>query len=403
MRPPCRGFRPHGLWLAAILPATILPAAMLSLSLIGPAAADEVAYLMYAPGNKGKTEPIRILWDERDDANARITIDVGEQFEPWLKRIGLGRVLKYDAKANRRQFFVRDPELTSYVKTVTTAIVQGIVQASVPPGEPAPPAEADVKGATLLITPAPGPAHTMIELIARLHVSYLAPQKSGPPRLADLINSDLTFVGEPEAMAPDDVARSLEKAFGTYIPEAKRKSVKPVQQVKLSDEATFAAVLRRLRVSQAANTQIDAIVDRGQSPPVVYIRPDAPPYTSAHEVTQLYQSDAFRALGRLSRGVTHVLAEQAVADRNTGKSRFDFSPSYARETSAARALLDGYGRDLILPAYFGSEPTAIKALSDAVDRRRGRGTFDKFVDLLGRGEGTPSQARVDQAVALIKP
>jgi hypothetical protein len=37
------------------------------------------------------------------------------------------------------------------------------------------------------------------------------------------------------------------------------------------------------------------------------------------------------------------------------------------------------------------------------DRRRGRGIFDRFLDLLGRGEGTPSQARVDQAVALIKP
>ena len=112
MTSPCRGFRPHGLLAAAILPAAMLPAAILSLSLIGPAAADEVAYLMYAPGNKGKTEPIRILWDELDQANARITIDVGEQFEPWLKRIGLGRVLKYDAKANKQQFVVRDPQLT---------------------------------------------------------------------------------------------------------------------------------------------------------------------------------------------------------------------------------------------------------------------------------------------------
>jgi hypothetical protein len=398
MTSPRRGFRPHGLFLAAMLPAVIL-----SLSRIGPAAADEVAYLMYAPGNKGKTEPIRILWDELDQANARITIDVGEQFEPWLKRIGLGRVLKYDAKSNKQQFVVRDPQLTSYVKTVTNAIVQGIVQASVPPGEPAPPAEADVKGATLLISPAPGRAHTLIELIARLHVSYLAPQKSGPPRLADLINSDLTFVGEPEPMAPDDVARAIEKAFGAHIPEFRKASVKPGEQVKQADEATFAAALRRMRLSQAANTQIDTVVDRSRNPPVVYIRPDAPPYTSAHEVTQLYQSDAFRALGRLGRGLTHVFADEAVADRNTGRSRFDFSPSYGRETSAARALLDGYGRDLVLPAYFGREPNAIKALSDAVDRRRGRGTFDRFLDLLGRGEATPSQARLDQAVALIKP
>ena len=108
-------------------------------------------------------------------------------------------------------------------------------------------------GATLLITPAPGPAHTQLELIARLHVAYLAPQKFGPPRLADLINSDLTFVGEPEPMAPEDVARSIEKVFGGYIPERKKTHVKPREQVKQADEATFAAALRRLRLNPAAN------------------------------------------------------------------------------------------------------------------------------------------------------
>jgi hypothetical protein len=127
----------------------------------------------------------------------------------------------------------------------------------------------------------------MIELIARLHVAYLAPQKSGPPRVADLINSDLTFVGEPEPMAPgrrgalagEDV-RHLHSGAQEDVGEAG-------EQVKLADEATFAAALRRLRPSQAANAQIDVIVDRSKNPPVVYIRPDAPPYTSAHEVTQL--------------------------------------------------------------------------------------------------------------------
>ena len=98
-------------------------------------------------------------------------------------------------------------------------------------------------------------------------------------RLADLINSDLTFVGEPEPMAPDDVARSIEKAFGAHVPDARKKSVKPGEQVKQADEATFAAALRRMRLSQAANAQIDTVVDRSKNPPVVYIRPDAPPYT----------------------------------------------------------------------------------------------------------------------------
>ena len=378
-----------------------LSAAIVSLALAGPGAADEVAYLMYAPGNKGMTEPIRILWDELGDGHARITIDVGAQYEAWLKKLGLGRVVKYDAKASKSQYVVRDAELSGFVKTVTTSIVQAIVQAGTPPGEAVPPTEAAVRGAALLITPAPGRAHKEIEVIARLHVSYLAPQNSGPPKLQDLINNDLTFVGEPEPLGSEEAGRMIEKLFGAHIPDARRKAVRPGEQVKQPDETAFAAALRRLR---PANPKADVIIDRGQNPPVVYIRPGAPPYTSAHEVMYLYQSDAFRALGRgLSRGLTHVLVDQATADGRTGKSRFDFGQGYGRETFASRALIDGYGRDLVLPAFFGSDPSSIRALSETVDRKRGRGTFDKFVDLLGRGDGAPSQARVDQAVALIKP
>ncbi len=390
---PRRGLRVR----AAIVSAVLM-------SVAGPAAADEVPYLMYSPGNEGKTVPMRVLWDELDDANARITIDVGEQFEPWLKKLGLGRVLKYDAKLNKKQFVVREPELTRFVKIVSTSIVQAIQQSNPLYDATAAPAEAEVRGATLLITPAPGSAHTHLEVIARLHVTYLAPLKSGPGKVQDLVNSDWIFVGQPEPLAPDEAGRLIERAFGAYIPEAKKNSVKPGAQVKQVDEATFASTLRRARPGLTANAQIDSILDRTQSPPVVYIRSGAPPYTSAHEVMYLYQSDAFRALGRgLSRGSTHILADKATVDGRTGKSRFDFGRSYGRETFAVQALMDAYGRDLVLPAFFGKEPTAIKALYEAVDRRRGRGTFDRFLDLVGRGEGTPSQARIDQAVALIKP
>ena len=120
-------------------------------------------------------------------------------------------------------------------------------------------------------------------------------------------------------------------------------------------------------------------------------------------MTHLYQSDAFRALGRLSRGLTHVFADEATADRNTGKSRFDFSPSYGRETFAARPCWTATAATSSCRLSSAASRTPSRRSTDAVDRRRGRGTFDRFLDLLGRGEGTPSQARVDQAVALIKP
>ncbi len=96
-----------------------------------PAGAEEVPYLMYVRGSEGPpATPLRVLWDRHDDANARITIDLGPQYEPALTRLGLGRVLKYDAKLDKAQFVVRDPELTRFVKVVATSIVQGLLQAS---------------------------------------------------------------------------------------------------------------------------------------------------------------------------------------------------------------------------------------------------------------------------------
>jgi hypothetical protein len=178
----------------AILSAALLLAA-------GPAAAAEVSYLMYSKGTEGKTVPIRVLWDDRADGNACITIDLSTQYEAWLKKLGLDPVLKYDAKLNKSTFMVRDPELTRFVKIVATSIVQALLKPTNPPPEPPadqPPPVATVPGAVLLITPGKGTPPGQLEVIARLHVTYSVPQKSGPPKTADLINNDLTFVGKPE-------------------------------------------------------------------------------------------------------------------------------------------------------------------------------------------------------------
>jgi hypothetical protein len=45
-----------------------------------------------------------------------------------------------------------------------------------------------------------------LELIARLYVTYLDPQKSGPPKVQDLIKGDIIFVGQPESAASGDTA-----------------------------------------------------------------------------------------------------------------------------------------------------------------------------------------------------
>ena len=174
---------------------TLLAAALL-LASIGPAAADETAYLLYLKGTEGKVTPFRVLWNEIDDANARITIDVGKDYESWLKKLGLGRVIAYDAKLQRRDFVVRDPELTRFVNVVSNDLVRGVQQANLLPGVTPITTGAQVEGAVLFISKSADPAQ--LEVTARLHVTYPVPQKGGPPVVKDLINGDLIFVGGPE-------------------------------------------------------------------------------------------------------------------------------------------------------------------------------------------------------------
>src|SRR5262249_49050115 len=147
--------------------------------------------------------PMRFLWDARDDANGRVTIDLGEKYEPALTKLGLPRVLEYDAKLDKSQFAVRDGEFARFVKVVATSIVQSFLTASPVPGAWAQPAEVKVHTAALLITP----AHERLEVTARLYVTYLWPQKSGPPKVQDLIKGDIVFVGQPEPAGPGEAAQ----------------------------------------------------------------------------------------------------------------------------------------------------------------------------------------------------
>jgi hypothetical protein len=182
--------------------ATLL-CAIASFAVAAPASADETAYLMYLKGSEGPPAvPMRVVWDARDDANGRVTIDLGEKYEPALTKLGLPRVLEYDARRDKSQFAVREGEFVRFVKVVATSIVQGFLTASPVPGAWAQPADVKVHTAALLITP----ARERLELIARLYVTYLDPQKSGPPKVQDLIKGDIIFVGQPESAASGDTA-----------------------------------------------------------------------------------------------------------------------------------------------------------------------------------------------------
>jgi hypothetical protein len=179
--------------------------AVASFAVAAPASADETAYLMYLKGSEGPPAvPMRVLWDARDAANGRVTIDLGAKYEPALTKLGLPRVLEYDAKRDKSQFVVREGEFVRFVKVVATSIVQGFLTVSPVPGAWAQPAEVKVHTATILITPAPA----RLELIARLYVTYLDPQKSGPPKVQDLIKGDIVFVGQPEPTGPGEAGQA---------------------------------------------------------------------------------------------------------------------------------------------------------------------------------------------------
>jgi hypothetical protein len=177
--------------LAMLLCAVVLTAA-------APVEAGATAYLMYIKGSEGPPSvPMRVVWEPRD---AHVTIDLGDKYEPALTKLGLPRVLEYDAIPEKSQFVVRDGEFARFVKTVAASIVQGFLTASPVPGAWAQPAEVKIHTAALLISPTPA----RLEVIARLHVTYLDPQKSGPPKVQDLIKGDIIFVGQPEPAPPAD-------------------------------------------------------------------------------------------------------------------------------------------------------------------------------------------------------
>jgi hypothetical protein len=175
--------------------------AVASLAVVTAAGADETAYLMYLKGSEGPPAvPMRAVWDARGDATGRLTIDFGPKYEPALTKLGLPRVLEYDARLDKSQFVVRDPEFMRFVKVIAASIVQGFLTASPVPGAWAQPAEVKVHTATILITPSPA----RLEVTARLHVTYLDPQRSGPPKVQDLIKGDIVLVGQPEPTGSGD-------------------------------------------------------------------------------------------------------------------------------------------------------------------------------------------------------
>ena len=148
---------------------------------------------------------MRVLWDVTDAANARITIDFGEKYEPVLAKLGFARVLAYDAKPDKKApFAVRGVEFTRLVKTISTSVVQALLAASSVPGAWAQRPDAKVEDAALLITP----RNPRLEVAALLHVTYLAPQKSGPPKMQDLIKGDMVFVGQQETASPQATGRA---------------------------------------------------------------------------------------------------------------------------------------------------------------------------------------------------
>ena len=102
-----------------------------------------------------------------------------------------------DPRPAYREFIIRNADLSRFVNVVANDFVRGPQQVNVPPGVAPVPVGADIEQAILLITPTPADS----EVIARLNVSYLAPQLNGPPTRKDLVNGDIVFTGQREGGA----------------------------------------------------------------------------------------------------------------------------------------------------------------------------------------------------------
>src|SRR6478672_12176236 len=96
-------------------PRAVVFCALVALAAPAHALAGETAYLMYLKGSEGPPAvPMRVVWDARDDANGHVTIDLGANYEPALTKLGLPRVLEYDAQREKSQFAVHEGEFARF-------------------------------------------------------------------------------------------------------------------------------------------------------------------------------------------------------------------------------------------------------------------------------------------------
>ena len=161
---------------------------------------------MYVRGSEGPpATPMRVLWDVIDSANARITIDFGEKYEPALAKLGFGAGAQIRRQAGQ-EGAVRGARRRIHAAGEVHLHVSGAGAADGELRARRVGAAAGREGRGRRA--ADHTAQPRLEVAALLHVTYLAPQKSGPPKAQDLIKGDMVFVGQPEAASPEAAGRS---------------------------------------------------------------------------------------------------------------------------------------------------------------------------------------------------
>jgi hypothetical protein len=202
---------------------------------------------------------------------------------------------------------------------------------------------------------------------------------------------------EPLLLGAEAANKAITATFGKFIPPARLKDVDPKTSVMVVDEPTFVGVLVANGEDPAKNKDTFGVTDRRGPKPVAYVRPGAPPYTPAHELTHMYQNPEFRHLGKgINEGFTHFLTEIALTSE--WGTPYDFEQEYVMEVHVARKLGLLIGTDLLKQAYFGEGAAHIDAMRKVVDSKKGAGTFDRVLQLT---KSNPSAAEIAELQRLL--
>jgi hypothetical protein len=324
-----------------------------------PAAAAEVAFLVANKRSPDKSKPLRVIWNQIDASNARLKVPVPAEFQEGLQSVGIPSVVEYAATLQNRQYVIRNPEFALVVKYFATLLAKGMAALF---GGEAKVGDVAVQEATILVMPGPW----RLDAVVKTRASETVPGK--PPQ--SILDGDFDVVGMIESLDPDALNRRVMAAYGQFIPDERKTGMVPRNQLLLVNDSEWGPAVKNARVERTRIAHLQGFTDFSAKPPMIYIRPGAPPTALVQEMTYLYSSPEVRAKLSydLRDAVSGHLAKLAADAGGLGAQKLELSWADSPQAGIAKALVDGVGLETVARAYFGTGAD-LAALEAALDRK----------------------------------